>query len=67
MHNHFWYLTERFVVLCLINDDLLEDVRQVVALQLFKTPRPEMPYSYKLGKTMPQIVVDGHTKLFLNL
>ena len=21
-----------------------------------------MPYSYKLGKAMPQIVVDGHTK-----
>ena len=62
MQNHFWYLTERFVVLCLINDDLLEDVRQAVALQLYKAPRLEMPYSYKLGKAMPQIVVDGHTK-----
>ena len=31
-------------------------------LQLYKTSRPEMPYSYKLGKAMPQIVVDGHTK-----
>ena len=26
MQNHFWYLTERFVVICLINDDLLKDV-----------------------------------------
>ena len=53
MQNHFWYPIERFVVVCLINDDLLEDVRQAVALQLYKTPRPEMPYSYKLDKAMP--------------
>ena len=51
------YLTERFVVL-----GLLEDVQQAVVLQLYKTPRLETPYLYKLGKAIPQIVVDGHTK-----
>ena len=63
MQNHFWYLTERFDVLCLTNDELQEDIRQAVALQLYKTPRPEMPFPYNLGKVTPQIVVDGHTKL----
>ena len=55
MQNRIWYLSESFVILSLINNDLLEDVRQAVALQLYKTPKLETPYSYKLNKAMRQM------------